>query len=85
MCLAIPMKVIELLPPDRAIVEADGISMEASLMLIGEVNIGDYVIVHTGFALEVLEEKEAEETLKIFHEIAMAGEEDFSAHKHENT
>ena len=77
MCLAVPMKVIKLLPPDRAIVEADGISMEASLTLVGKVNIGDYVIVHTGFALEVLDLKEAEKTLELFNEIAMA-ERDFS-------
>ena len=72
MCLAIPMKVIELLPPDKAIVESDGISMEISLKLVDEVNVGDYVIVHTGFALEVLDLTEAEKTLEIFKEIAIA-------------
>jgi len=72
MCLAIPMKVIELLPPDRAIVESDGISMEISIKLVDEVNVGDYVIVHTGFALEVLDLTEAEKTLEIFNEIAIA-------------
>ena len=73
MCLAVPMKVIELLPSDMAIVESDGISMEASLKLVGDVNIGDYVIVHTGFALEVLDIEEAEKTLDIFREIEMVG------------
>ena len=76
MCLAVPMKVMKLIPPDRAIVEADGISMEASLTLVGKVNVGDYVIVHTGFALEVLDLKEAEKTLELLNEIAMA-ERDF--------
>ena len=76
MCLAVPMKVIKLLPHDRAIVEADGMSMEASLKLVEKVNVGDYVIVHTGFALEVLDLKEAEKTLELLNEIAMA-ERDF--------
>ena len=75
MCLAVPMKVMKLLPPDRAIVETDGMSMEASLKLVEKVNIGDYVIVHTGFALEVLDHKEAEKTLEILNEIAMAEKE----------
>ena len=75
MCLAVPMKVMKLLPPDRAIVEADGMSMEASLALVGNVNIGDYVIVHTGFALEVLDIEEAEKTLELFNEISMAEKE----------
>ena len=76
MCLAVPMKVIKLLPHDRAIVETDGISMEVSITLVGKVNIGDYVIVHTGFALEVLDLKEAKKTLELLNEIAMA-ERDF--------
>ena len=75
MCLAIPMKVVELIPPDRAIVESEGISMEISINLIEKVKIGDYVIVHTGFALEIIDNKEAEETLKIFHELAVAQQE----------
>ena len=74
MCLAIPMKVMELLPSDNAIVESDGISMEISLKLVDDVNIGDYVIVHTGFALEVLDIEEAEKTLDIFREIEIVGD-----------
>ncbi|HUT63525.1 MAG TPA: HypC/HybG/HupF family hydrogenase formation chaperone [Anaerolineae bacterium] len=84
MCLAVPMKVMKLLPPDRAIVEADGMSMEASLKLVEKVKVGDYVIVHTGFALEVLDLEEAEKTLEIFNEIIKAEEEKFSPHELEN-
>jgi len=84
MCLAVPMKVMKLLPPDRAIVEADGMSMEASLKLVEKVKVGDYVIVHTGFALEVLNLEEAEKTLEIFNEIIKAEEEKFSPHELEN-
>ena len=78
MCLAVPMKVVELLPPDKALVEMDGVSMEISLRLVGEVNIGDYVIVHTGFALEILDLKEAEITLKTLREIVMGERESIS-------
>lgn len=73
MCLAVPMKVIELIPPDNALVEMDGISIEVSLSLVGEVKIGEYVIVHTGFAIEILDQEEAEKTLSVFDEIAAVG------------
>ena len=73
MCLAVPMKVVELLPGERAVVDMDGVSMEISLSLLTNVKIGDYVIVHTGFALEVLDIAEAEKTLSMLREIAAAG------------
>jgi len=82
MCLAVPMKVIELLPPDMAIVELDGVSMDVSLKLVGEVSIGEYVIVHTGFALEILNLEEAEKTLEVLREIAMIEREEFQEHDH---
>ncbi|MCE5251140.1 HypC/HybG/HupF family hydrogenase formation chaperone [bacterium] len=74
MCLAVPMKVVELIPPDRAVVESDGISMDISRALVDHVNVGDYVIVHAGFALEVIDLEEAEKTLATLHEIAMTAE-----------
>lgn len=70
MCLALPMKVIELLPPENAIVESDGISMEVSLKIVENVHRGDYVLVHTGFALEVLDLAEAKKTLEMLNELA---------------
>lgn len=73
MCLAVPMKVTELLPGENAVVESDGVSMEISLKLVGAVNIGDYVVVHTGFALEILDPQEAKKTLDVFREIADLG------------
>ncbi len=76
MCFEIPMTVVELLPSERAIVESDGISIEISLKLVEDINKGDYVLVHTGFALEVLDSKEAEKTLELIHEIALAGMEE---------
>ena len=74
MCLAVPMKVTELLPNEKAMVESDGISMEVSMNLIKDVSVGDYVIVHTGFALELLDQVEAEKTLELFREVAKTRE-----------
>ena len=76
MCLAIPMKVVEIIPPDRAVVESEGISMEISLKLVGDVRIDDYVRVHTGFALEIVDTAEAEKTNEIFKEIANAAKDE---------
>ena len=70
MCLAIPMKVIKLIPPDKALVETGTVSLEVSLQLVGDVTIGEYVLVHAGFALEVLDTTAAEETLQLLEEIA---------------
>ena len=74
MCLAVPMKIVELVRPDRAIVDSEGVSMEISLKLVEHADVGDYVIVHAGFAIEVLDLDEAEKTLELLREIAEAGE-----------
>ena len=74
MCLAIPMKVVELIPPDKARVESGSVSLEISLMIVGDVAVGDYVIVHTGFALEVMDRDAAEETLEMIDELIMSNE-----------
>lgn len=72
MCLGIPMEVVGLVPPDRALVELGNVSMEVSLQLVENVSIGDYVIVHAGFAIEVLDVRAAEETLQLLTELAEA-------------
>ncbi|MEO0293932.1 MAG: HypC/HybG/HupF family hydrogenase formation chaperone [candidate division WOR-3 bacterium] len=69
MCLAIPMKLISI-KKDKGIVELGGIRKEISLALLNNVRIGDYVIVHAGFAIEKLDKKEAKKTLKIWEEIS---------------
>ena len=66
MCLAIPARICQLLDNDEALVEAGGIEKVISLALINEAAIGDYVVVHTGFALNKLDTFEAEKTLKLF-------------------
>jgi len=70
MCLAVPARVISLdSASDMAVVELDGIRKEASTVLLDEVNIGDYVLLHVGFALERIDAEEAEKTLAIFDEM----------------
>lgn len=72
MCLGIPMKVVALIPPDRARVELGSVSTEASLQLVENVAVGDYVIVHAGFAIQVMDLEAAGETFRLLNELAEA-------------
>ena len=69
MCLAIPAKVIAI-EDNMAVVELGGVTRRASLMLVPETRVGDYVLLHAGFAIQRLDEKEAQETLRLFAEMA---------------
>lgn len=69
MCLAIPAQVVELRDGDNAVVDLAGVRKEISLSLVDGVAVGDYVIVHVGFALNKLDPEEAEQTLKLFAEM----------------
>ena len=69
MCLAIPVKVIELGDDQTAIVDLDGVKKEISLALLDDVNVGDYVILHVGYALSKLDPEEAQKTLALFAEL----------------
>lgn len=69
MCLGVPMKIISR-EGDDIVAEVDGVRKEASIMLLGEdVAVGDYVIVHAGFAISRLDEEYAEETLRMMKEV----------------
>lgn len=69
MCLGVPMKIISR-DGDTVIAEVDGVRKDASIMLLDEaVEVGDYVIVHAGFAISRLNEEYAEETLRMMKEI----------------
>jgi hydrogenase expression/formation protein HypC len=70
MCLAIPARVIEIGDNDMAVVDLGGVRKEISLALVDDVAVGDYVIVHVGFALQRLDADEAEKTLALFREMA---------------
>jgi hydrogenase expression/formation protein HypC len=76
MCLAIPGKIIEIdHNKEHAVVDyGDGTKRKANVTLV-EVKTGDYVLVHAGFAIEVLNEKEAKETLDLFREMLSHEEE----------
>lgn len=69
MCLAIPAQVVELRAGDNAVVDLAGVRKEISLSLVEDVQVGDYVIVHVGYALNKLDPEEAEKTLKLFAEM----------------
>jgi hydrogenase expression/formation protein HypC len=69
MCLGVPMKIVAI-NGDTAQAEIDGVQREASLMMLDEsAAIGDYVIVHAGFAISRLDPVEAEETLRMMREV----------------
>jgi len=72
MCLAVPLcvKRIEGL---MAEVELSGVLRQVSLMLTPEAKVGDYVLVHTGFAISVIDEQEAQATLSLLKELEEAG------------
>jgi len=75
MCLAIPACVEQLINENSAIVNLGGIRKEISLALVADIVPGDYVIVHVGFALQKLDQMEAERTLAMFAEISALNKE----------
>ena len=68
MCLAIPTRVVELLPDNQALVDLGGVRKAISLELVDEVAVGDYVIIHVGYALTRLDPDEAAGTLALMAE-----------------
>lgn len=72
MCLAIPAQVVELREGDNAVVDLAGVRKEISLSLVENVAVGDYVIVHVGYALNKLDPEEAAKTLALFAELSQA-------------
>ncbi|MDX9689822.1 MAG: HypC/HybG/HupF family hydrogenase formation chaperone [Proteobacteria bacterium] len=73
MCLAIPALITKLMDDDRAIANVAGVNHEISLALVEGVQVGDYVMVHVGYALSKLDQEEAQKTLKLFDEMYEAG------------
>lgn len=69
MCLGIPTKIVAI-EGERAIGEVNGVEREISIVMTPEVKVGDYVIVHAGFAIQVLDRTAAQETLQIFEGMA---------------
>ncbi len=73
MCLAIPGKIVEIVDEENHLAKVDvgGVRRNVNIGMFddGEVNIGDYVLVHVGFAMSKIDEREAEETLRLLKEI----------------
>ena len=69
MCLAIPSKIVKI-ENNTAIIDVDGVRREASLQLLEAPKVGDYVIVHAGFAINKIHEEDAMESLKLLREAA---------------
>jgi hydrogenase expression/formation protein HypC len=80
MCLAIPARVVELLPNEQAVVDLGGIRKAISIALVSGVAVADYVIVHVGHAIGRIDPEEAERTLALFGEMAAMDAQDAAAH-----
>ena len=72
MCLALPALVVEMSGNDMGVVDLGGVRKDVSLALVDDVAIGDYVIIHVGYALAKLDPDEAAKTLALFAEMATA-------------
>jgi hydrogenase expression/formation protein HypC len=74
MCLSVPAQVISI-EGDLASVSVGGTILNANLNLVEDIKVGDYILLHTGFALQKIDEEEALETLKIFEEFGELNQE----------
>ncbi|NOW44215.1 hydrogenase expression/formation protein HypC [Novosphingobium sp. SG751A] len=75
MCLAIPAQVVEILPDGMATVSAGGVTRIVSVALVDDAALGDYVLLHVGYALHKISPEEAEATLKMMAEAGLVEEE----------
>ena len=72
MCLAIPA-LIKSINGQQAVAEIEGVTRDISLQLTPEAKVGDYILLHTGYAIGIIDPAEAEETLKLLREMSEAG------------
>ena len=68
MCLAIPGKLVEKISEEKGLVDLGGVTKQVSLNFIPDVKVGDWIIIHTGFGLEILSEKDALETIELLQQ-----------------
>jgi hydrogenase expression/formation protein HypC len=73
MCLALPARIVELLPASEGLIDIGGVRKRISLELVQDTQPGDYVIVHVGYALQKLDPIQAERTLQLFAEAGLDG------------
>ncbi len=74
MCLAIPVRVERIESAEKAVASVGGILREVDITLVDDLQVGDYIILHVGFALSKLDETEAEETLRMMSEAGLLEE-----------
>ncbi len=74
MCLAVPARVVAIDKERMATIELGGVARSVALDLVPETKVGDYVIVHVGFAIQRLDEKEAQKTLSLFDRLVSESE-----------
>ena len=73
MCLAVPLRISRVIDSQKAVVESGSSGLEVDISLLDDPNVGDYVIVHAGFAIEKLEDTDAEERIEMFDELGSIG------------
>lgn len=83
MCVGIPAQVVELLPEERkmAVVEVEGVRREVSIVIVADegVSIGDWVLLHVGFAMSIIDEEEANAQLEFMRMLGSVYEEEVEA------
>lgn len=72
MCLAVPMKLVEITGDGIGRVDSGGVSTDVSLAMVPHAQVGDYIIIHAGFGIEVLDTEEAHIRMDLFRELAEA-------------
>lgn len=72
MCLAVPMKLVEITGEGVGKVDSGSVKTDVSLMMIPHASVGDYLIIHAGFGIEILNDEEAQIRLDLFRELAAA-------------
>lgn len=77
MCLAIPGKIVEMVDEENQIAKVDvgGVRRNVNIGMLDDVSVGDYVLIHVGFAMSKVDEKEAEETLRLLQDLGSYEEE----------
>jgi hydrogenase expression/formation protein HypC len=75
MCLAVPGKIIEI-QDMLATVDISGVTRKVSIMLLPEARVGEFVLIHAGFAVQTIDEEEARKTLELFKELEQYAEHD---------
>jgi hydrogenase expression/formation protein HypC len=78
MCLAIPAQIVEIVDPEGALAKAEisGVRRSVSYALCPEVAVGDWVLIHVGFALERIDEQQARETILLLEQMGEAYEQE---------